>query len=217
MAVQTERDTGPPASGRLIPRTRPGERIAAIALVVAALAIAAQFAWQQHHSPAPIPAPAPASAAASVPIGAVDAPSSEAIVGTAVHIFGWALDPTGIRDVEIRVDGRRYVARYGIPRPDVARVKTGYPDSAASGFAFDGDFAPLTPQRHELTVVAVNRAATATVLARKGLVPPSALEQWRELYLQRYGGGSTPVFLNFAPFAVRRRDAAPARTGPYPH
>src|SRR5437879_1191587 len=96
MAVQTERDTSPPASGRLIPRPGPGERIAAVALVVAALAIAAQFAWQQHHSPAPVPAPASASAAAPVPIGAVDAPSSEAIVGTAVHIFGWALDSAGI-------------------------------------------------------------------------------------------------------------------------
>src|SRR6266705_4117997 len=107
MAVEHERDTGPPASGRLIPRTRSGERIAAVALVVAALAIAGQFAWQQHHSPAQVPAPAPA-AAASAPIGAVDAPSSEAIVGTAVHISGWALDPAGIRDVEILVDDRRY-------------------------------------------------------------------------------------------------------------
>src|SRR5213083_984066 len=174
MAVEIERNTGPPASGRLIPRMRSGERIAAVALVVAALAIAGQFAWQQHHSPAQVPAqvpaPAPPSAAASAPIGAIDAPSSEAIVGTAVHISGWALDPAGIRDVEIHVDGRRFAARYGIPRPDVAQVKSGYPDSAASGFAFDGDFAPLTPQRHELTVVAVNRAATETVLARKGLV-----------------------------------------------
>src|SRR5438046_1941199 len=143
MAVQIERDTSPPASGRLIPRTRPGERIAAIALVVAALAIAAQFAWQQHYSPAQVPAPA--SAAASAPIGAVDAPSSEVIVGTAVHISGWALDTAGIRDVEIRVDGRRYATRYGIPRPDVAQSKSGYSDSAASGFALDGAVGLLTP------------------------------------------------------------------------
>ncbi|HEX9276405.1 MAG TPA: hypothetical protein VGA51_08415, partial [Casimicrobiaceae bacterium] len=97
MAVETERDTGPPTSGRLIPRTRPGERIAAVVLVVVALAIAGQFAWQQHHLPAPVPAQAPASVAAPAPapapasatIGAVDAPSSEAIIGTAVQISGW--------------------------------------------------------------------------------------------------------------------------------
>src|SRR6266581_1385304 len=195
MAVETQRDIRLPASGRLIPRTRPGERIAAVVLIVAALAIAGQFAWQQHRSLAPVPAPTPASAVASATIGAVDAPTSEAIVGTAVHISGWALDPKGIRGVEIRVDGRPYAARYGIPRPDVAQVKTDYADSADSGFAFDGDFASLTPQRHELTVVAVSQAGTETVLARKGLVPAAALEQWRSLYLQRHGERSTPFYI----------------------
>ena len=204
MAVDTDDyDAGPPASGRLIPRMRSGERIAAVVLVVTALAIAGRFAWQQHHSPAPVPvsASAPVSALAPAPapalatIGAVDAPSSEAIVGTAVHISGWALDPAGVRGVEIRLDGRPFPARYGIARPDVAQVKTGYSDSAASGFAFDGDFAPLTPQRHELTVVAVNRAGTETVLARKGLVPPAALEQWRPLYLQRHAERAPPFYI----------------------
>src|ERR1700694_2019542 len=123
MAVETNADPEPAANGRLIPRTRPAERLAAVVLVVAALAIAGQFAWQEDHSPAPLPAPA--SAPASATIGAVDAPSSEAIVGTAVHIVGWALDPKGIRSVEIRLDGHTHVARYGIARPDVAQVKPG--------------------------------------------------------------------------------------------
>ena len=78
MAVDTD-DAGLSASGRLIPRTRRGERIAAAVLVAAALAIAGQFAWQQHRSLTPVPAPAPASPPAPVPavasatIGAVDA------------------------------------------------------------------------------------------------------------------------------------------------
>jgi hypothetical protein len=95
----------------------------------------------------------------------------------------------------MRLDGHAYVARYGIARPDVAQVKPGYADSAASGFVFDGDFAPLTPQRHELTVVAINRAGTETVLARKGLVPPAALEQWRPLYLQRHAERAPPFYI----------------------
>src|SRR5512132_422999 len=119
MAVDAD-DAGPSASGRLIPRTRRGERIAAAVLVVAALAIAGQFAWQQHRSPAPVAAPAPVPALASATIGAVDAPSSEAIIGTAVHISGWALDPAGVRGVEVRLDGKPLPARYGIARPDVA-------------------------------------------------------------------------------------------------
>ena len=193
MAVETERDTGPPTSGRLIPRTRPGERIAAVVLVVVALAIAGQFAWQQHHLPAPVPAQAPASVAAPAPapapasatIGAVDAPSSEAIIGTAVQISGWALDPDGIRGVEIRVDGKPYAARYGVTRADVAQVKPGYPDSAASGFAFEGDFAPLTPERHELAIVAINRAGQERFLARKSLIPLQALTLWKGMLDRR--------------------------------
>jgi hypothetical protein len=219
MAVDTDDyDAGPPTSGRLIPRMRPGERIAAVVLIVTALAIAGQFAWQQHYSPAPVrvPASAPVSAPAPEPapatIGAVDAPSSEAIVGTAVHISGWALDPKGIRGVEIRLDGHAYVARYGIARPDVAQVKPGYADSAASGFVFDGDFAPLTPQRHELTIVAVNHAGTETVLARKGLVPPAALEQWRPLYLQRHAERAPPFYIIPALSAIGLGGAAELET-----
>jgi hypothetical protein len=185
MAVETNADPGPPAKARLIPRTRPAERIAAVALVVAALAIAGQFAWQQHHSPPPVPVPAPASAPASATIGAVDAPSSEAIVGTAVHISGWALDPDGIRGVEIRVDGTPYAARYGVTRADVAQIKPGYPDSAAAGFAFEGDFAPLTPERHELAIVAINRAGQERFLARKSLIPLQALTLWKGMLDRR--------------------------------
>src|SRR5438477_11683137 len=58
-----------------------------------------------------------------------------------------------------------------------------------------GRLIPRTRQRHELTVVAVSRAGTETVLARKGLVAPAALEQWRSLYLQRHGERSTPFYL----------------------
>src|SRR5207247_2651292 len=93
---------------------RPGLRdhanIAAAALFVAALAIAGTIAWRQHHRSPP--------AAPVVTVGAIDTPVPEAIVGTTVHIAGWALDPEGVRGVVIRVDGKPYAAQYGIPRPD---------------------------------------------------------------------------------------------------
>src|ERR1700720_3561837 len=60
MGDETSGATGPPPSGRLIPRSRRSERIAAVVLVVTALAIAGQFAWRQHHSPTPAPGPASA-------------------------------------------------------------------------------------------------------------------------------------------------------------
>jgi len=171
-------------------RTR---RVAAAVLVVAALAMTVRFAWQHLQAPNPVAHPAPSQPTAS--IGAVDAPTSELIVGTAVRVSGWALDSKGIRSVEIRVDGRPHAAQYGIARADVAQAKPGYPDSAASGFAFDGDFAPLTAQRHELAIVAVNRAGEETVLGRKGLVPSAALDEWRALYEQRHADRAPPFYL----------------------
>jgi len=175
--------------------TRRRRRIAAAIVIVAALGIAARSTWQHRSHSAPAPHLAPSSQTASAPIGAVDAPTSELIVGTAARVSGWALDSAGIRGVEIRVDGRPYTARYGIARPDVAGVKPGYPDSAGSGFAFEGDFAPLTLQRHELAIVATSRTGNEAVLGRKGLVPNAALEEWRALYVQRHAYRAPPFYV----------------------
>ncbi len=185
MAADPRDVAGQPRRDSAIPGRRRGERVAAAVLVIAALAIAGAFAWQQRHAPIPVAGPAAQEPAVSTPIGAIDVPQSELIVATAVRISGWALDSGGIRGVEIRVDGKSYPARYGIARPDVAQAKAGYPDSAASGFAFEEDFAPLSAQRHELVIVAVNRAGKETVLGRKGLVPPAAFDEWRALYAAR--------------------------------
>ena len=179
------------------------QHTAAALLIAAALAIAGTFAWQERHAsgPAPVPATAPAlvpapvaaadSSAAPVAtqaaarvvttIGSVDAPAAEAIVDTTLRITGWALDPAGIKSVEIRVDGRPHAANYGVPRPDVAAVKPGFPDSAAAGFEFSGEFPQLDPVRHAITVVAINRAGDETVLANKSLTPPQAMTLWRGL------------------------------------
>src|SRR4030095_6860133 len=144
-------------------------KAAPAAVVIVALAIAVAggglYAFLKNGvGRAPEPA-APPTAAAPAPVPPavavvvwVDSPSQEAVVGTRIAITGWALDPAGIRSVEVRVDGVAHAARYGIARPDVALVKPGFPDSAAAGFSFEGDFSDLSPQRHELAVVAINRA-----------------------------------------------------------
>jgi hypothetical protein len=167
------------------------ERVAAGLLIAASLAIAGAFAWQDRHALLRVPAapagtqaatsPASEQAARLVAVGSVDTPADEAIIDTQLRISGWALAPEGIERVEIRVDGRPYVARYGIARPDVASVKSGYPDSAASGFEFSGDFSKLDPVRHAINVVAIDRSGRETVLARKSLVPPAAMSLWSDL------------------------------------
>jgi hypothetical protein len=161
--------------------------IGAVALIVASLVIAATVGSPQHPKPA---APLPPGI-----IGAVDAPAAEAVVGTAVHVTGWALDPAGVRGVEVRVDGRPYAAQYGIARSDVGQVRPGYPDSDASGFVFDGELAPLTPERHEFTVVAINRGGAELVLARKSLIPQEALAEWKPLYEARNAAGTPPFYV----------------------
>ncbi len=161
--------------------------LAAALLIAAALAIAGFFSWQQHHVPNTI--------APQGTIGSVDAPAAEATIGTAVRVTGWALDPAGVGRVEIRVDGRSYPARYGIFRPDVAQAKPEYPDASESGFAFEGDFAPLSPGRHELAIVAVNRAGAETVIAKRGLIPPAALTQWQQLYAEHHAQRPAPFYV----------------------
>ena len=189
MAVDADDAGGRMPREPLRARSRIGDRanIAAALLVVGALAIAGTLGWRQSHPPQPAPA--------VVSTGAIDAPATEAVVGTAIHLSGWALDPEGVRGVEIRVDGKPYAAQYGIARPDVAAVRPGFPDSAAPGFAFDGEFAELAPERHDFAIVAISRSGRETVLGRKGLVPPSALAQWQGLYEARHEDRVPPFYL----------------------
>jgi hypothetical protein len=161
--------------------------VAAAFLIVCAIGIAAAFSWQHHRTRA---APLPSGT-----IGAVDAPADEAVIGNALRVSGWALDPAGIRAVEIRLDGHAYPARYGIARADVAQIKPGYPDSAESGFSFEGNFGPLEPARHEVAIIAINRQGSEKVLARKSLLPPGALTQWQPLYASRRADAAAPFFV----------------------
>ena len=132
-------------------------------------------------APTPVPTAAPAAAPVATTVGFLDKPEAEAVVGTRIAITGWALDPAGIAGVAVHVDGVPHAATIGIARPDVAQAKPGFPDSARAGFAFEGDFADLSPQRHELAVVATNRAGVSTVLARRSLLPPAAMHMWSAL------------------------------------
>ena len=185
------------------PASRVHHRVAAGALIFVAIVIAAAVASQQERAGAPAtprtpvePTAAPPPAAAPpITIGAIDTPTEEAVIGTTLHVSGWTLAPDGIRGVEVRVDGSRYPAQYGIVRADVAREKPGFPDTPAAGFAFDGEFASSAPERHDVTVVAISRSGRETVLGEKAFVPPAALAQWRPLYEQRGARRTAPFYI----------------------
>ena len=125
--------------------------------------------------------PLPPVAVTPTTVGYLDTPVAETLLGTRIALSGWVLDPAGIKSVDVRVDDVTHAAAFGIARPDVAREKPGFPDSTHAGFTFEGDFPNLSPQRHEITVVATNRAGLSTVLARRSLIPPAAMRMWSSL------------------------------------
>ena len=122
----------------------------------------------------------------SSPIGYVDTPGAEALIGTRLDATGWALDARGIDRVEMRLGTQKQLARYGLPRPDVAAVIPGYPDGSACGFAFDGDFAPLAATRHQIAIVAVSNTGAEKILSVKSLLPHEARRSGEHPELRRH-------------------------------
>jgi N-acetylmuramoyl-L-alanine amidase len=52
-----------------------------------------------------------------------------------LYIRGWAINPKGIKEVQVYVDGKfKGNAQYGISRPDVQAAFNGYPNADKSGF-----------------------------------------------------------------------------------
>jgi hypothetical protein len=125
---------------------------------------------------------APISSNEPVAIGWVDVPPYD-VVGPRVHVSGWALGASRISSVEVRVRARRYPARYGLPRDDVAAVHPGYPDNPNSGFEcmFDVSDCPATPGvlRRALTIVAITADGRETEIGRRSLIEPAARVRWR--------------------------------------
>ena len=158
---------------------------AAFLAIVAALAgveIYALIAHDRERVAAPPAAVAPAKTQASGPVGDIDTPAGEAVVGPRIALSGWALDPAGIRAVEIRVDGQAFPARIAIARSDVAKAKPQIPNNANGGYEFTGDFSahPARPgvDRRTLSVVAVANDGRETVLGTRSLIEPAALRRW---------------------------------------
>ncbi|MEP7180971.1 MAG: hypothetical protein ABI886_02145 [Betaproteobacteria bacterium] len=174
--------------------------VAALAVVSTLAAIEFYAVVRHGHGPLapPVGAPTLPPAPAASTNGWVDAPAGDAVVGPKIYVKGWALDRAGIDRVEVRFDGKSYVARYAIARSDVALAKPGFPDSAAAGFEFTGDFTTEIKGRngrHELAIVAVGRNGNEKLLATKYLVPAADDSPWRALYVARRMDAAPPFFV----------------------
>lgn len=115
-------------------------------------------------------------------LGWVDEPAAEGVPGTQLRARGWALDPAGIAAVEIRCNGARLAARYGLPRSDVAAIHAGFPNGERCGFDFDADLAPsigaFALPRQRVEFVAITRDGRETLIAVKSLIDPSRSGLW---------------------------------------
>lgn len=118
-------------------------------------------------------------------LGWVDEPAAEGVPGTLLRARGWALDAAGIAGIEVRCNGARLGARYGLPRADVASVHPGFPDTERCGFDFDGDLAlsigAFVLPRQRVEFVAITRDGRETLLAVKSLVDHSCFAQWHDV------------------------------------
>src|SRR5665213_3452801 len=192
-----------------------GRMMLAVLAIVAALAAVEFYALHRAgriHVPPP---PASAASVAKLPagiIGSVDTPVAETIVGDHLQLAGWALAPSGIRGIDVDVDGKPFAAHYGLARNDVAAVKPDYPGAATAGFTFDGDFSTLSLQRHEVRVIATDNNGDTVTLARKSLVSPAAMSMWKGVLDANPSFAQRPFWFLMATSGVSKGGAAGIET-----
>ena len=100
--------------------------------------------------------------------GFIDLPLAGRLYAGTVRTFGWALDFDGISSITIVVDGTPVgFATYGVPRPGVASLYPGFPDSAGPGWTFDLDTTRLSNGEHFLQVIANDDHSRETVIGER--------------------------------------------------
>jgi hypothetical protein len=193
-----------------VQRGATGRLLLIVLAIVAALA-AVEFYAIFHNGRARVAQAAPATAAARI-IGFVDMPAQDIVAGDTLRIEGWASAQRGIREVDVDIDGKPHTARYGLARDDVAAAHVGFADARLSGFRFDADLSALPAQRHEATVVAIDKDGERAVLGRRSFVSPQALARWKALADANPGFAQRPFWFLMATSGVARGGAAGIET-----
>ena len=143
-------------------------------------------------------------------LGAVETPVEEATVATSAVISGWALDPSGVDRVEVRIDGANHAARYGITRHEIAQAHRDYPDSSRAGFEVHVEIDPLSSGRHEIAIVMVGRDGHETMLGRRTLIAEAAMKLWADRLAAAPGLADRRFFFLMAASAIPQGGAKDA-------
>jgi hypothetical protein len=101
-------------------------------------------------------------------VGFVDVPPGGPIYSGVVAIIGWAIDWEGVSRVDIYVNGELAgTALYGFPRPRVAELFPGYPNSAGPGFGFFLDSTALANGLNDIKAVVVDVLGEETLIGER--------------------------------------------------
>ncbi|WP_303863963.1 Ig-like domain-containing protein [Alkalibaculum bacchi] len=93
----------------------------------------------------------------------IDSPKgNETIQNTSMKISGWALNPSGVKEVQIAIDGTTVGnAKIGLERRDVDKAYPGYTNGANSGFEYMLNLNAIKPGSHNVTVKAIGVDGTS--------------------------------------------------------
>lgn len=112
----------------------------------------------------------------------LEAPLNNSVVTTDVsEVFGWALNPSGIKEVKVYLDGS-YAgnAQTGIIREDVNRVFPGYKMGRESGFSYKLSLTMLQGGNHIITVDMIGNDGTKQTVTRTIKYVPKPSRMWIE-------------------------------------
>ncbi len=110
--------------------------------------------------------PGPVVTETEPPMAFLDTPADGSVAGASTRVVGWALDPSGIAQVTVAVDGQNpSSAAIGLAHPGVAEAHPGIPGNDQAGFAIE---IPGVPKgTHSLTVTIVARSGGKTEIHRR--------------------------------------------------
>jgi hypothetical protein len=110
--------------------------------------------------------PVPTAVEAQPPMAFLDTPAEGAVGGGTARVVGWALDPSGIAQVNAAVDGQSgSSAALGMAHPGVAEAHPGIPGNDRAGFAIE--IPGLQKGSHSLTVTVIARSGGKTEIRRR--------------------------------------------------
>ncbi|MFT8316348.1 MAG: NlpC/P60 family protein [Clostridium sp.] len=95
------------------------------------------------------------------PLTCIDTPRAGSFLSKSTLIGGWALNKSGIKEVQILVDGKfKGRAKIGISRPDVAKVYPAY-GSKTSGYNYILNSSSISQGSHTIAVKAIGKDNTS--------------------------------------------------------